>query len=267
MDLQLTGKRALVTGSSGGIGEAIAKTLAAEGAQVVVHGRREAEARRVVGEIASEGGQASVALGRLGSDEEARRVAEQAGEAFGGIDIVINNAGGYESLPWDQTSPTKWLEMFNDDVVSMVRMIGHFAPPMRARGWGRFVQISSTSGVQPLAIGPDYGAAKAAIINLSVSLAKDLAGTGVTANTVSPGPTMTVGFVQLWRSVAKQRGWGEEWPEIEKRLVAEVLPNPAGRLARVEEVAAVVALVASPLGGYINGANVRVDGGFVTAIN
>lgn len=267
MDLQLEGKRALVTGSSSGIGEAIAKTLAREGASVVVHGRNERKATRVAGEIAAAGGKAFVALGDLSLDESAQRVAEAALSALGGIDILVNNAGvGGAQLPWMETPPTQWAQMFHQDVLSMVRLVQHLAPQMQMRGWGRFIQVASPAAMQPLGLGPDYSAAKAAIANLSVSLSKALAYTGVTANTVSPGGIRTAGFEWVWRRVAKQRGWADDWATIESRIVQDILPNPTGRVGRVEEVASLVAFVASPLGDYINGANLRVDGGYVVGI-
>jgi 3-oxoacyl-[acyl-carrier protein] reductase len=267
MNLQLEGKKALVTGSSGGIGEAIAKTLAQEGVAVVVHGRRETEAARVAQEITKAGGRAKVVIGDLADDAQAKSVGDAALAAFGGIDILVNNAGGYEQMGWMDTTPEKWAQMFNHDVFSMVRMVRHLARQMKERKWGRFIQIASGVGVQPMAIGPDYAAAKAAIINLSVSLSKELANTGITSNTVSPGPILTGGFERLFRGMAKEKGWGDDWAEIERKIVRELLPNPSGRVGRVEEISALVALVASPLGGYINGANLRVDGGAVVGVN
>ena len=122
MDLHLEGKRALVTGSSSGIGEGIAKCLAREGAIVAVHGRREKEANRVAQEITAAGGTAFIALGDLSKDEEAHNVAEKALSALGGVDILINNAGGYEQVDWMDSSPTKWADMYNHDVLSIVRL-------------------------------------------------------------------------------------------------------------------------------------------------
>lgn len=267
MDLQLEGKRALVTGSSSGIGEAIAKTLAREGVRVVVHGRNERRAVRVVAEIEAEGGAACVVLGDLSVDESARSVAEAALSAMGGIDILVNNAGvGGPQRSWFGTPTSQWAQMLNNDVLSMVRLVHCLAPQMRQRGWGRLIQVASSGAVQPLGEGPDYSAAKAATVNLTVSLSKALANSGVTANTVSPGGIRTSGFERVWREIAAHRGWSGEWPAIERRIVDDVLRNATGRLGRVEEVASLVAFVASPLGGYINGANLRVDGGYVTGI-
>ena len=264
MDLQLKGKRALVTGSSSGIGEAVAKTFAREGVSVVVHGRNERRAMRVAAEIEAEGGTACVALGDLSLDESARSVAETACSALGGIDILVNNAGvGGPQRSWFGTPTVQWAHLVNNDVLSMVRLVHSLVPQMRQRGWGRVIQIASPAAVQPLGEGPDYSAAKAATVNLTVSLSKALANSGVTANTISPGGILTAGFERVWREIAAQRGWGGAWPEIERRIVSEVLPNPTNRLGRVEEVASLVAFVASPLGGYINGANLRVDGGYV----
>lgn len=267
MNLQLDGKRALVTGSSGGIGEGIAKALAREGVVVAVHGRNDKGANRVAQEIEVDGGKAFVVLGDLSLDDAAREVADKSLSVLGGVDILVNNAGGYEQASWMESSPDKWMDMFNHDVLSMVRLVQHLAPQMKERNWGRFIQISSSAAVQPYSFGPDYSAVKAAIVNLSVSLSKDLANTGITANTISPGPIMTAGFERLWRGVAQERGWGEDWAEIERNVVNEILPNPTGRVGRIEEIASVVALTASPLGGYINGANLRVDGGYVVGVN
>ena len=268
MDLQLKNRRALVTGSTGGIGAAIARMLAAEGATVVIHGRNAEAAERVANEVRAAGGRAAVALGDLSTDADADAVATAALAAFGGIDILVNNAGSYEQVGWMETTPEKWAGMFNHDVLSMVRMIRHLSPGMRQSGWGRIVQIASSAAMQPYSHGPDYSAVKAAIVNLTVSLSKDLAGSGVTAVTVSPGPILTKGFEALWRTYAKDNGkdWGEDWDGIERNVVREVLPNPSGRVGRVEEVAALVALIASQYGGYINGANLRVDGGYVTGV-
>ena len=187
MNLQLENKRALVTGSSRGIGEAIAKTLAAEGSAVVVHGRDETRTRRVVDEIIHSAGRAAIAIGDLASDAEAQRVADAALAAFGGIDILVNNAGVFQVRGWWDTAPAQWIEIYNQNVAGSVRLIQALAPPMRERRWGRIIQISSGMGLLPSAQMADYAATKIVNVLTSVSLSLELADSGVTVNTVSPG--------------------------------------------------------------------------------
>jgi 3-oxoacyl-[acyl-carrier protein] reductase len=267
VDLTLAGKRAIVTGSTGGIGEGIAKVLAREGAAVVVQGRNESAARRVQLDIEAAGGKAVIAIGDLATDEGAKLVVDHALAEFGAIDILVNNAGAYDVRGWTDVTPQQWLDTFNQNVLSMVRMIRFLVPQMRQLGWGRIIQLSSLVGVQPLAAHPDYSATKAAVINMTVSLAKELANTGVTVNTVTPGPIMTSGWIEWARGLAKAREWGDDMTQIERRVVQEVLPNSVGRVGRVEDIASAVAFLASPLAGFINGANLRVDGGSAQSVN
>lgn len=267
MDLALADKRALVTGSTGGIGEATSKMLAREGAAVVVQGRNESAGRRVQQQIEAAGGKAVVAIGDLSTDDGAKRVVDKAQAEFGAIDILVNNAGAYEVLGWADATPQQWLDTFNQDVLSMVRMIRSLVPQMKQLGWGRIIQISSVVGVQPLAAQPHYGAAKAAVINMTVSLAKELANSGITVNTVTPGPIMTAGWVEWARGIASARGWGDDLAQVEHRIVQEILPNSVGRVGRVDDIANAVAFLASPIAGFINGANLRVDGGSAQSVN
>jgi 3-oxoacyl-[acyl-carrier protein] reductase len=270
LDLKIEGKRALVTGSSSGIGEAIARMLAREGAVVVVHGRNSTRTQQVANEITKQGGRATALLADLARQEDADRLVSRAIEAVGAIDVLVNNAGGADRgmKPWLETPVEQWESTFQQNVLSAVRLVRRFVPAMKQNGWGRVIQISSVLGTQPSALGgADYAAAKAALVNTTVSLAKDLAGTGVTVNTVSPGPIFTPAAERVMRDVGKQRGWGEDWKEIEHRAIKELVPNPVGRFGTAEEVAAAVAFLASPLASFITGANLRVDGGFVASIN
>lgn len=267
MDLRLTGKRALVTGSSAGIGESIAKTLAQEGMVVVIQGRNEKEAQRVAAKIERAGGKAIIAIGDLSTDDGAQRIAEKGLTELGAVDVLVNNAGAYPVLGWMETTPDQWMQLFNQNVVSMVRMIRLLVPQMKKLGWGRIIQIASAVGVQPLAAQPSYNVTKAASINMTVSLAKELANTGIAVNTVTPGPIMTDAWKEWARGFGKTRGWGDDMAEIERRAVQELLPNSVGRVGRVNEVGDLVAFVASPLAGYINGANLRIDGGYVQSVN
>lgn len=267
MDLQIKNKKALVTGSSSGIGESIAKFFAKEGVHVMVHGRKEKELDRVVKEIQKAGGKASKVKADLTTDEEAKKVAKQTLEDLGGIDILVNNAGSYPSRGWKNTKPQDWLDLFNQNVVSAIRLIYEFLPFMRKQKYGRFIQFGSIVGTQPFADEPDYAVTKSAHTVISVSLAKELAGTGVTANTISPGPILTPSVEEFFQKIAAEKGWGSNWKEIEARVIKELLPNPSNRFGTPEEIAAIAAFLASPLAGFINGANIRVDGGVCTSIN
>ncbi len=267
MDLALTGKRALITGSTGGIGEGIAKMLAREGATVVVQGRNESAGRRVQREIEAAGGKAMVAIGDLSADDGAKQVVDKALADLGAVEILVNNAGAYAVRGWVDATSQQWLETFNDDVLSMVRMIRLLVPQMKQLGWGRIIQLSSVVGVQPFAVQPDYSAAKAAVINVTVSLAKELANSGITVNTVTPGPIMTGGWIEWARGIATARGWGDDLAQIERRVVQEILPNSVGRVGRVDDIANAVAFLVSPLAGFITGANLRVDGGSAQSVN
>jgi NAD(P)-dependent dehydrogenase (short-subunit alcohol dehydrogenase family) len=267
MELKLHGKRALVTGSSSGIGEAIAKMLAKEGALVVIHGRNDHELSRVKSDIIEDGGTVHAVRGDLGYDDQAQAVAQDALKAFGGIDILVNNAGAYHLSDWMKTEPAEWLELFNINVISMIRMIHWLVPQMKKNGWGRVIQTASVAGSHPRAGSPDYAATKAANINMTVSLSKELADTGITVNTVSPGPILTPGVEEMLREVAKQRKWGSDMHEIERHAVKEFFPTLVGRFGKPQEVAALVCFLSSPLADFITGSDFRIDGGRAGSVN
>lgn len=267
MDLQLTGKRALVTGSSSGIGAAIAKTLAQEGVAVVVQGRKQTAVEQVVQEITDKGGFAIAAIGDLTKNEETQQVVDTALTALGGIDILVNNAGAYPLQGWMEATVEDWMHNFNTNVFSMVRMIRLLVPQMKELGWGRIIQISSNAGVQATPGAASYAATKAANINMTVSLARELAKTGITVNTVSPGPVITEGWNDFALDIGRKQGWGEDLEVIKQKLLETVFDLPSGRLGQPEDVSNLVAFVASPKSGYINGANLRVDGGQTPTVN
>ena len=266
MDLRLAGKRALVTGSSSGIGEAIVKLLAGEGVAVVVHGRDESRANAVAEAIRAKGGEAEVALGDLTTDAGADAVAV-AVQAFGPIDILVNNAGVILRRSWTETTATDWSQIYNTNVISAVRMIQLLVPQMRERHWGRVIQIGGGLSQQPQAVGPNYNATLAARHNLAVSLARELKDTGVTSNVVSPGAILSseAARSQLIH-MGQTRGWGETLEEIEHNATQAIAPNDVGRFGRSEEIAAAVAYLASPIADYVSGATIRVDGGTIRSV-
>jgi len=263
MDLKLAGKRALVTGSSSGIGAGIARMLAAEGCAVVVHGRDRARAETVAAGI----GAAAVAIGDLATDAGADAVAGVAGA----VDILVNNAGGAagtSAMGWTEVSEAAWIETYQQNAVAAARMIRRLLPGMKAKGWGRVINIASAAGTQPIPFGPDYGAAKGAMLNMTSSLAKSLGDCGVTANSVSPGAILTPA-VEAWLTNLKvTMGWGDiGLEEAEARMTREIVPIPIGRVGRVEDIAHAVCMIASSGAGFMTGANVRVDGGQVQSVN
>ncbi len=262
MDLQLGDKRALVTGSSSGLGEEIARLLAAEGAAVVVHGRDEARTAAVAKSIRGDGGNASIATGDLSTDAGADQV-HAAAVSAGPVDILVNNAGIYDpQAQWSDTLPGAWAEIYNIDVISSVRMIQRLLPGMRARGWGRVIQVSSVLGDLPKARQPHYAAANAARNNLAASLARELKHSGVTSNAVAAGSILTPARKDAVIGIGKQNGWGEGFEEIEQKYVNANNPNDTGRLGRPRDYADAVAFLASPVTGYITGATLRIDGGW-----
>jgi NAD(P)-dependent dehydrogenase (short-subunit alcohol dehydrogenase family) len=264
MDLRLQEKRALVTGSTAGLGEAIAKFLASEGVAVVVHGRNEERAAAVAQDISSSGGAADVVLGDLTADDGPAQVCAAA-LAGGPVDILVNNAGEYSHRSWSDASKEDWLEAYGVNVVAGVLLAQGLIPQMRERGWGRIVQIGGGLAQQPLETYPHYGAALAARHNLAVSLARELKDSGITSNVVAPGAIRVPALEELLLTVAKDFDWGDQWEDIERGAVRDIAPNDTGRFGTPEEVAAAVAYLCSPLADYVSGATIRIDGGSVRA--
>lgn len=268
MDLQLSGKRALVTGSSSGIGAAIARELADEGVSVVVHGRDRARAEAVAAEVAAKGVQSAVALGSVTTDSDADAIAQTALEAMGGIDILVNSAGGVVTSgnpDWMDVSSNDWLESFNLNVVSLIRFAKVLAPGMIERSWGRVINISSVGGKQLSGRLLEYGSAKGAADHVTSNLSRTLAPHGVTVNAIAPGTVLTPQAERWIMTVKEQNGWTGDFAECERRYTTEWVQQPVPRLGRAEEIAAAAAFLASPRSDFTTGAVIRVDGGVLRA--
>jgi NAD(P)-dependent dehydrogenase (short-subunit alcohol dehydrogenase family) len=262
MDLELTGRTALVTGSSAGVGRAAAARLAAEGCSVLIHGRHQESADEAAADIQEDGGSATVVLGDLTDPEQAAQVASLAREHR--VDILVNNVGPFFEHDWDSAKPADWDAAFQANVMPAVRLTQALTPGMRERGWGRVINIGSRATITPLSNMVEYSAAKAAVVNLTATLAKHLAPCGVTVNCVSPGVILTP---SLQRMFTDRRGGSDvDWANIEPEVTADYAPNPVGRLGRPEDIADAIAFLASPRAGYINGANIPVDGGITGTI-
>lgn len=266
MDLQLNGKRALVTGSSGGIGAAIAHRLAQEGATVVVHGRRSGPAHEVAAEIRRRGGQSETAIADLSEPGAAERLVTEV-LAGGPIDILIANAGPFSEHRFFEATDEDWTSSFAANVLSAVGCIRLAVPGMRERGWGRVVTVGTRAVPTPLPNMVEYSAAKAALTNATGALAQELSGTGITANVVSPGVILTEGLRTMFTDRAAAAGDDREWSDLEPEITTSYAPNLVGRLGRPDDIAAAVAFLASPLADYITGSVLRVDGGITKTIN
>jgi NAD(P)-dependent dehydrogenase (short-subunit alcohol dehydrogenase family) len=264
MDLELDGKVALVTGSSKGIGEAVARGLAREGAIVIVHGRDKTKTEEVAHDIAAQGGRAYAVTGDLTNEDEVQRLVDEAQAFVRPVEIVINNAGGSgETEDWATTRPETWAMGYDRNVLAAVRITTRLLPSMREAKWGRIVNISSLAALMPPFKRPDYSAAKAAMIAMTASLAKAVAMDGITVNTVSPGTIHSVSLDEAFRKVAANQGLAVDapWTEIERTVLPMFAQVPMGRVGTLEEIADAISFLVSARASYITGANLRLDGG------
>ncbi|HTI70565.1 MAG TPA: SDR family oxidoreductase [Candidatus Limnocylindria bacterium] len=263
MNLQIENKLALVTGSTAGIGFAIAKGLAAEGARVIVNGRTEA---RVVGALAEIYRQVPEAkLEALPGDLAKADVAKAAIQMFPDVDILINNLGVYSPKPFEEISDNDWFEIIETNFMSGMRLSRHYLPRMKARNWGRIVFISSESGVNIPVEMVHYGVTKSMQIALARGMAETTAGTGVTVNSVLAGPTRSEGVETFLGEMAKAQGITPA--QVEKEFFQKARPSSLlQRFASIDEVAAMVVYLSSGRASATNGAAVRAEGGLVRSI-
>jgi NAD(P)-dependent dehydrogenase (short-subunit alcohol dehydrogenase family) len=263
MDLQLKGKKALVTGSTAGIGFATVVALAQEGASVVVNGRTKPRVDETIDTIAKRvsgvdvTGVAADLSSAAGCDTVIRTVPE--------IDILVNNVGVFEPKPFEKIPDHDWLRFFETNVMSGVRLSRHYLPLMKNKNWGRIVFVSSESAVQIPAEMIHYGMTKTAQLALARGLAETTAGTGVTVNSVLPGPTKSEGVSVFVEKLAKERG--VDFSVMEQEFFKSTRPSSLlQRFATTEEVANMIVYICSAAASATNGAALRVDGGVVRAI-
>lgn len=262
MDLDLTGRVAVVTGSTAGIGLGTAKQLAAQDAAVVVNGRTEERVDAAVEDV-GEHGEAHGVAADVGTAEGVRTLVEGAeSEAGGPVDVLVNNVAIFAPEPFEEISDGRWMEFFRVNVLSGVRAARAVMDGMRERGWGRIVFVSSESAVNIPTEMIHYGTTKTAQLAVARGLAKELAGTGVTVNSVLPGPTWTEGVAEFARKLAEEDGVPVE--EKKESFVTEERPSSlTGRFASVEEVASMIGYLCSPAASASTGGAHRVDGGIV----
>lgn len=263
MNYQLENKTALVSGSTAGIGLAIATALAGEGVEVIINGRTDDRVAEAIEQIRKKHPRAKLKAfaGDLSKAEEV----EELDARFQQLDILVNNLGVYEVKPFDKLTDADWHAIIETNFFSGMRLSRTFLPGMINRNWGRIIFISSESGVQPPVEMIHYGVTKTMQLALSRGLAETTIGTGVTVNSVLPGPTRSEGVEGFVKDMANKQG--KSTADIEKEFFKSVRPSSLlQRFATNEEVANLVAYVASPLSSATNGAALRVDGGVVRSI-
>jgi NAD(P)-dependent dehydrogenase (short-subunit alcohol dehydrogenase family) len=261
MNLQLESKRALVTGSTAGIGFAIAKALANEGATVIVNGRTEQRVEQALKQLTGVRGKVEGLAADLGTAAGV----EKAVTRFPEVEILVNNLGIFEAKPFEEIPDEDWMRFFEVNVLSGVRLSRQYLTAMRRRNWGRIVFISSESAVQIPAEMIHYGMTKTAQVAVARGLAETTAGTNITVNTVLAGPTASEGVTDFVKQVAANQKTDAR--TVEKDFFTKVRPSSLlKRFATTDEVAALVAFVCSPLSSATNGAALRADGGVVRAI-
>jgi NAD(P)-dependent dehydrogenase (short-subunit alcohol dehydrogenase family) len=263
MQIDLNGKRAIVTGSTAGIGFAIAAGLAESGATVVINGRSEKSSNAAKERLIQKFPKAKVEA--IAADLSTAAGTEAFIAKAGDADILVNNMGIFEPKPFPEIPDVDWQRFFDTNVMSGVRLSRHYLPAMMKRNWGRIVFISSESGVNIPVEMVHYGVTKTAQLALALGLAATAAGTGVTVNSVLPGPTRSEGVVDFLDKLKGDQNLSQA--DMEAKLIAEGRPSSIiKRLATPEEVANMVVYVCSPQASATTGAALRVDGGVVRSV-
>jgi NAD(P)-dependent dehydrogenase (short-subunit alcohol dehydrogenase family) len=263
MDLGLKGKRALVTGSTAGIGYAAARALAAEGAHVALNGRTQARLDAAIQQLKRDvpNAKADGIAADLGTAEGCAALIKRLPD----VDVLVNNLGIFEPKAFEDIPDADWMRFFEVNVLSGVRMSRHYVRGMRSRNWGRIVFVSSESGLQIPTEMIHYGMTKTAQLAVARGLAESLAGTGVTVNSVLPGPTASEGVGQFVAQLAASRG--VDAATVEREFFATARPSSViKRFATPDEVAAMIVYACSAAASATTGAALRVDGGVVRSI-
>jgi 3-oxoacyl-[acyl-carrier protein] reductase len=259
VNLGLDGKVALVTGAYRGTGAGIARVLASEGATVLVHGHEAGQPDATIASILDAGGRCHAVVGDVRTDAGTERIVDEVRDAVARVDIVVNNFGMPDGSDWESSGTESWHGSYETNVVSAVRIAQAFIPDMRAAGWGRIVFLSTVGATRPGDGIPEYYAAKGALPSVAVSLAKHLAGTGISVNCISPGIIATPEVVERFTERARRDGLAADWATVEQRML-EAMPNASGRVPTPEDVGRFVAFVVGEPGWHLNGAHLRFDG-------
>ena len=261
MDLQLKGKKALVTGSTAGIGFAAARLFAAEGATVIVNGRGQERVDAAVAKIRKAHPAADVSgiAADVSNAAGCARVIQAAPE----VDVLVNNMGIFDPKPFEKIPEEDWFHFFEANVMSGVRLSRHYLAGMRRKNWGRILFVSSESGVQIPSEMVHYGMTKTAQIAVARGIAESVAGTGITVNSVLPGPTRSEGF----ETFAAKMGGGDNAAEFEAEFFRSIRPSSlVKKFSTIDEIASTIVYLCSPLASATTGAAIRADGGVVRAI-
>jgi 3-oxoacyl-[acyl-carrier protein] reductase len=264
MDLALQDKIVLVTGASRGIGRAIAEAFAREGSSVILNSRNPQELEQVVSLLRRQHDRVYGIAADLTQASEVERLAQEVLARFGTLHVLVNNVGGAEKfITFETASDEDWINAFQLNVLSTVRLTRALVPAMQRQHWGRIINIASESGTQPYPIIPHYTTTKAAIINLTKSLSKTYANDGILVNSVSPALTWTPAVEQIFTAQAQEQGVPME--EYRQGFMQQYHVE-LGRPGQPEEVAPIVVYLASEAASFITGSNMRVDGGTIATI-